>query len=181
MYHLVVDSMTYEIVDTDALLLSWNSVLDADAILLSLHWNIEMIEMLCFLSYTVVVSVVDEIVYIVSMLLSLNSVFDADAMLLSLHWNIEMIEMLCFLSYTVVVSVVDEIVDIVWMLSSLNSVLHLFHGDQIDIELALFFHHKAFAVLVLVEKIDFGLNLCSLFSYFDDFLFYCSAIVDKID
>ena len=66
-------------------LLSWNSVLDADAMLLSFYWNIEMIEMLWFLSYTVVVSVVDEIVHIVSMLLSLNTVFDADAMLLSLH------------------------------------------------------------------------------------------------
>ena len=41
--------------------------------------------MLCFLSYTVVVSVVDEVVHIVSMLLSLNSVLDADAMLLRLH------------------------------------------------------------------------------------------------
>ena len=89
--------------------------------------------------------------------------------------------MLCFLSYTVVVSVVDEIVRIVSMLLSLSSVLHLFHGDQIDIELALFFHYKAFAVLVLVEKIEFGLNLRLLISYFDDFLFYCLAIVDKID
>ena len=87
MYHLVVDSMAYEIADTEAVLLS------------------------------------------------LNSVFDADAMLLSLHWNIEMIEMVYFLSYTVVVSAVDEIVHIVSMLLSLNSVLHLFHGDQIDIEL----------------------------------------------
>ena len=131
--------------------------------------------------HLVVDSVTYEIADTDALVLTLNSVLDADAMLLSLHWNIEMIEMVCFLSYTVVVSVVDEIVHIVSMLLSLNSVLHLFHGDQIDIELALFFHHKAFAVLVLVEKIEFGLNLCLLFSYFDDFLFYCLAIVDKID
>ena len=128
--------------------------------------------------HRVVESMTYEIVDTDALLLSLNSVLDTDAMLLTLHWNIEMIEMLCFLSYTVVVSVVDEIVHIVSMLLSLNSVLHLFHGDQIDIELAPFFHH---AVLVLVEKIEFGLNLCLLFSYFDDFLFYCLAIVDKID
>ena len=71
---------------------------------------------------------------------------------------------------------VYEIVKIVSMLNlNLVLVLFLILVDQVDIELTLFFHHKAFIVFEIVERIDL-----SLFFYFDGILFLF-AILDEID